>query len=124
MLTLISQYSPDLYDIPLPQAFYGEHKFQLDQNEAFLPHTLNPLIRSAVIKGMLQVQPAGAVRLRHDVLPAFIAFRNGYIPPYVFNYIYRRLRRNKSDSDMKMWFKVCWVVVTANLESYNPYSNE
>jgi hypothetical protein len=118
MLMQFSQFPPEEYDIPMPHVFFGTHKFKLDQDEAFLPHTLHPNIRKAVIEGMQKVQPCNAVRLRHDVLPAFIAFRNGYIPPYVFNFIYRRLTRNKSDTDLKMWFKVCWVVLTANLESY------
>jgi pilus assembly protein TadC len=105
----------------MPQLFYMTHKFNMDQDEVVIPHTLPRAIRVAIVTGMSRVQPAFAERLRNDVIPAFVAFKNGFIPPSVFNYIYRRLRRNRSDSDLKCWYKVCWVVVTANLETYNAF---
>jgi hypothetical protein len=67
---------------------------------------------------MTKVQPLVAERLRDDILPVFIAFRNGHIPPYVFNFLVRLLKRKKSDSDVKLWYKVCWIVLTVNLETY------
>ena len=110
------------FDVPVPNYVSTTFKFNMDHNEILIPHTLPRHIRRQIVRGMAQIQGTDALRLRADWLPAFLAFKNGTIAPYVFNYIYRSLRpRNKNDSDLKCWFKVCWVVITCNLESLNAF---